>query len=641
MSTSTASTASVSRTAALASIGPESAPARVVGDALERMHPATHRIIQTLFPQGTSGDTFVFALLNNATVEYCESAGGYVASVNVGQGCAELSRRVRLSYDTTHMYLVIYQVLGLFSYEKSGDHKEIRIPLEAYQPPAELAETLRQLQAHYSSKRPRMLSLVKRIIEQITPFLQPKQTEERREQDAQHAALLLCVQRAMHVRGIADPDGQHAMSIVMEIEAHALEPAGVMTTSRTEMEKLEGQAMDAVSPSRVRELALPATPKESIEVGRSEQSDRQQHTPNLFCALPAPSLLQSVPVKAAHASAMTDDSDAAQRIVVAPPEEQHPLRSSVPPSAKRSRFLSLNPHLPPRQPLGKLMKASPSEQQRGEKKRSVHLYAGESGGVDSKYPDHASSGRVDSAKILPFIGIGDKNTITTTQSLSDPDPVQAEAIIGEGPSTALALSLIPHPSTHRQARTLAHLIEGGEKNVGAYIALLKDCDPWTLRAAVIATFLRKYFPGGMGALKKPGGYFTRRVQQYKHSVPEQITALVEQYAQASLEEIDAALQRRAQVGVAKGFAAPARAFQPMFHSRGGKPLDEASATALAQRIQGEDPYVQVKGTSRVADGTYAVKVYIDPVEYDFYTVEDWEIYHAEMQVLDQEEVISR
>jgi len=71
-------------------------------------------------------------------------------------------------------------------------------------------------------------------------------------------------------------------------------------------------------------------------------------------------------------------------------------------------------------------------------------------------------------------------------------------------------------------------------------------------------------------------------------------------------------------------------------SRQGKPMDEGMATKLAGRIAAEDPYVQVKGICKVQDGTYAVKVYIDPVEYYYCSIEEWETYHAEMQALEQE-----
>ncbi len=116
--------------------------------------------------------------------------------------------------------------------------------------------------------------------------------------------------------------------------------------------------------------------------------------------------------------------------------------------------------------------------------------------------------------------------------------------------------------------------------------------------------------------------------------------LLETYAQASYEEIDAALEKQAQAQTVHQQSVVSPVSQPTSSSRRGKPMDEAMATKLARRIAAEDPYVQIKGACKMPDGTYAVKVIIDPVEYHFRSVEDWEIYYTEMQELDQE-VVSR
>ncbi len=65
-------------------------------------------------------------------------------------------------------------------------------------------------------------------------------------------------------------------------------------------------------------------------------------------------------------------------------------------------------------------------------------------------------------------------------------------------------------------------------------------------------------------------------------------------------------------------------------------MDQATAEALARRIPLEDPYVQVRGVNRAQEGIYVVEVFIDPVEYRFGSIEDWEAYHAQMQELEQE-----
>ena len=48
---------------------------------------------------------------------------------------------------------------------------------------------------------------------------------------------------------------------------------------------------------------------------------------------------------------------------------------------------------------------------------------------------------------------------------------------------------------------------------------------------MIATLLRKYWPQGRGALRKPGGYYTRRVQQFQQAIPEPILTLMHTYEQ--------------------------------------------------------------------------------------------------------------
>jgi hypothetical protein len=65
-------------------------------------------------------------------------------------------------------------------------------------------------------------------------------------------------------------------------------------------------------------------------------------------------------------------------------------------------------------------------------------------------------------------------------------------------------------------------------------------------------------------------------------------------------------------------------------------MSKARAEVLARRIPLEDSSVQVRGLYE-EDGIYAVRVYIAPVEYLFASIEDWEYYHAQMQLLEQEE----
>ena len=65
-------------------------------------------------------------------------------------------------------------------------------------------------------------------------------------------------------------------------------------------------------------------------------------------------------------------------------------------------------------------------------------------------------------------------------------------------------------------------------------------------------------------------------------------------------------------------------------------MSKATAEALALRITQEGSYVKVRGCCK-EEGIYAVRVYIAPVEHLFASIEDWEFYHAQMQLLEQEE----
>ena len=67
---------------------------------------------------------------------------GDAAVISVTKGYAELSQILSLSYDTTHMYVLVFRALGLLRIEIQGKQMTIIIPLGTYQPPAELGEIL-------------------------------------------------------------------------------------------------------------------------------------------------------------------------------------------------------------------------------------------------------------------------------------------------------------------------------------------------------------------------------------------------------------------------------------------------------------------------------------------------------------------
>jgi len=114
------------------------------GVAYERVDPSTRCIIHTLFPAHTCGFAFFLGLLTNAIVKQYvlpsmpKEVRGDAAVVSVVKGYAELSQRLRLSYDTTHMYALVFRALGLLYLETQGKQMTIIIPLGVYRSPAGL-----------------------------------------------------------------------------------------------------------------------------------------------------------------------------------------------------------------------------------------------------------------------------------------------------------------------------------------------------------------------------------------------------------------------------------------------------------------------------------------------------------------------
>lgn len=216
------------RTTIPSSIGTTGSQMEVEGTVDERIHLTTLCVIHLLCPPHTRGGAFFAGLLANATITsqalpgLTKEARGDAAIVSV-QGCAELSRLVRLSYDTTQKYLAIYRVLGLLYIAKQGKLTTITIPLAVYHSLGEIVERLRQLRRRYQHKRPKMLSLIDNMIERTASLVQ--EDEEQLPLTWQGQALpdsvepLAPIQQVLSSEGVADPSGRIAMRI---LEALAL-----------------------------------------------------------------------------------------------------------------------------------------------------------------------------------------------------------------------------------------------------------------------------------------------------------------------------------------------------------------------------------------------------------------------------------
>lgn len=592
--------------------------------AYERIHPYTCHVISHLFPPHTRGGTFMFGLLSNAVFtrnalpDLPEDARREVAVVSLTQGCAELSQRVDLGYDTTQMYLAIYRTLGLLYVEKQGECTTIIIPLDAYRPPSNLMDRLYQLRERYHQKRPRMRRLIDNIIERIAPLLQEEQ-----ELFAYSAELLNRVQYVLATQGVADLNGLIAQHIVTEIA----------TFVAVAVEK---------NVSQENRTTVPFTARESTPTRIPTKCKGRRYGQKLPGIFPGQNNGKRSGSSAGDQDQVVEKERFAEENLPSggPLEERGspPSCTSAPSSTRYGRFQA--PRSSPCQHIETKKEQRFVGQGRfGGKNLPTNQYEGKRYQASSNPTWQNLPDKVDSTKNIQLNGngIGNIDYSDITQSTPDPDPVETASILDDTLSASPIAPLLTHPSMRQQARSLALLIEGNEENVGAYIALCKAHEPQTLRAAVIATLLRKHFPGGKGALKKPGGYFTRRVQQFRHTIPEQILVLAEAYAKASYEEIDVALGAQAHEHTQQQLAATAQNRDMSLPWR-GEPMDRVAAETLSRRIAQEDTYIQIVGICRMPGDRYAVKVFIGQLEHCFCSAEDWVDYHTEMQTIDQEEI---
>lgn len=579
----------------------------VEGIDYERVHSSTRQIIHALFSQRTRGYTYFVRLLNKAIIQQYTLPGQSedlkedVAVVTVANGYIELSQLLGISYDRTHMYTLVFRALGLLYLETQGKQMTIIIPLGVYRPPARLGEILRQLLIHYSDRRSHLLSCVKSIIERI-PSLIPIE-QEVSEQPCQDEVLTR-VQRGLAAKGVVDPDGQIAMSVLIEI-APLIATCAEIPTAQHE------QRIAEYLPKYYRK-AKPSCRQESPQ--RENQDQAIAATQNLPVGLSNNEQAKRTAARATTTSRTMFVTTAQGRF------DPKNLSHGTQVDGEAREVVEA---------CGRLDSENlPANPQTEASLQNVPV------SVEANLPI-----RVDSGQISFFtngIGIGNNSIRKYIKNISDPDPdlqVPHSEIEKHTPHVSPPIA---HPTIRQHALALAKLIEGSEENIGAYVQLCRKYDLQAIKAGVIATLLRKHYPEGKGALKRPGGYYTRQVQRFQAALPEQMAELLEIYSQASYEEIEAALEKQAQaqaVHQRPGVFGPSLATSRI---RPGQPMDEGMATKLAERIAAEDPDVQVKGICKMRDGMYAVKVYIDPVEHDYCTIEEWNIYHAQMQAIEQE-----
>jgi hypothetical protein len=249
--------------------------------------------------------------------------------------------------------------------------------------------------------------------------------------------------------------------------------------------------------------------------------------------------------------------------------------------------------------------------------------------------------KVDSPAVKPSNGNGIGNNINISitslpDSITDPSAGNQQAMMPVD-------SPLPHPLVVSQARELAIFLEGkaDEGNLGGYITLIRGYPPPIRMAALIATLERKHYPQGKGLLKKPGGYFTRRCQEYlPNSIPDQFADLVTRCMHRPYDEVEAIVKTSLRpLGSRNRYSfREADESTPLKPTRGAY-MDKTTADALAIRISQEADYAKVKSLRKVChaegEAVYVVEVSIGSMDCVFASFQEWEHHHAQVQALDE------
>lgn len=254
----------------------------------------------------------------------------------------------------------------------------------------------------------------------------------------------------------------------------------------------------------------------------------------------------------------------------------------------------------------------------------------------------------DAATALSVNGIGNSNNFKT-DIITDPVIGSLGVIAGRSQEGSMAQEPENRSWTavKSQAKALAMFIEGCSVNLGAYIKLIREYDERTILAGVIATLMRKHFPCGRGPLKRPGGFFTRRCQEFQRDgIPSEVAAWVERCGHLPYREIDAALEAAARVHRRMGDRPPAHSQHeapgaittPIYPPGRGDWMSRTEADALCVRISKEDLSVSVRRIQHVDLETgevHVVEVVIDGVPYVFASACDWEDYRSRLRAIEE------
>jgi len=538
----------------------------VAGVHYGQLDPSISRAVQALFPARSSAQQFLKAFLAYASVESAlpDDESAAFATIRV-KGYKELSQLLRLAYETTHMYTLVYRVIGLLFVEKQEGELTLRVPLGPYFPPDDLLKVLDDLTEQYRDHRPKVRRMLKNVTGRLQGLLKDSARSERSNQQSVSLELIDCIQQALSSVGIRENNQQIAGCIAAKI-AHFIPKERKQTICL--MAKDGGENLP--------------------------QENQGDFEPN---ALPNEESAAHLPRRRGNAKHIQQNLPEAPSRVDSHSDTDLPLVDSVVADDSPVVFPS-----------------------------------------DASPGDENLLQRVDSLIAMSVIGngIGNKNY----KYMSLPDSVIVPPVADERRMPRVDSSL-PHPVVVSQARQLALFVEGDErKDRGAFIKLIKNFSPRVRIAALLATMVRKHYPQGMGALRKPGGYYTQRCKEFQaYGVPNELVGLIGRCIDLPYCEVE---------GIVKASFRHLESRNRGLHHENdeteaikpkrGIPMDKTTADALAVRISQEGPYAQVKGVQDVrhAEGiAYVVQVTIGRVDWDFASVEDWEYHHAQVQSLDE------
>ena len=566
------------------------------GVDVARVDPTTLALVQALFPTHLCGRSFLVAYLANAQCEDClhpsvpAERRGEAAIVCVG-GYRSLAKLLHFSYETTHMYVLVFRALGLLFDLKLGKSTSFIFPLGQYQPPTHLDEILANLLERYQSHRPKVRRLIENVSRRLgeltkeggASISQPETGDAKATvEEALRDELLGRFTRVLYAWGAADVSG---------VLAHALVAESVQVAA-----------------------AYAAT------IAQAAHSSVRAYLPRPY--------------------RFVGDDGAESRLCAAPGGRQDVRGRMNLPTGQEARALESERTMSMQAAggndtgmLGRPAKNLPALHHADDASQLDHMRA------DVQTPRQNLPAGVDSAA-QPFNGNGrgERKEIDSTDISSVPVPV-----LDEQEQTRPLHAPAPGETARQRAVALALFIEGPdglERNLGWYISQIRERQELEIRAAVIAFLQRKHFPQGKGALRAPGAFFNKRLKEVVEvGISEQVQAALQAFETLTFAEIDAALSLQAVEQLAsRGRARATDRDLLAWRPKRGSLMSEAVAGELALRIPRDDPGVLVQGVRPIASAqgeAYVVDTLIGPLPYPFASVEDWEDYHAEMLDLDQ------